>query len=143
MNARLPLHLLLCGALGLLFGACNTPTKPNTPDAGTPPDTTAAAPKVAYKAPIFNKDSAYHYTKVQVDFGPRIPNSTAHERTAKYIIAALNRYKAKVYTQTPVLTGWDGKKLKCTNIIAAYNPAAKDRIALFAHWDTRPIADPR
>src|SRR6185436_7024311 len=36
---------------------------------------------------------------------------------------------------------FDNVKLNIQNIIASFNPAAKNRILLFAHWDTRPWAD--
>ena len=39
------------------------------------------------------------------------------------------------------LTGYDGKTLKARNIIGAFNPDAKRRVLLCAHWDTRPWAD--
>ena len=31
--------------------------------------------------------------------------------------------------------------LDACNIIASYSPEKKDRVLLFAHWDTRPYAD--
>ena len=39
------------------------------------------------------------------------------------------------------LNGYDGTLLKCTNIMASYNPQATTRILLCAHWDARPWAD--
>jgi hypothetical protein len=36
---------------------------------------------------------------------------------------------------------WDGKMLRARNIIAQFAPQAPRRIAVFAHWDTRPFAD--
>ena len=29
--------------------------------------------------PVFNADSAYYYTAMQVSFGPRVPGTKAHE----------------------------------------------------------------
>lgn len=39
------------------------------------------------------------------------------------------------------LIAYDGTLLKARNIIGSYKPESKKRIALFAHWDTRPWAD--
>ena len=44
-------------------------------------------------------------------------------------------------TQDATLTGYDGTKLKSSNIIASINPEATTRILLCAHWDSRPWAD--
>lgn len=39
------------------------------------------------------------------------------------------------------LPAYDGTLLKARNIIGSFKPESKKRIALFAHWDTRPWAD--
>ena len=46
-----------------------------------------------------------------------------------------------VQTQEFDQLAFDGKLLKLRNIIAQTNPAAPKRIALAAHWDTRPRAE--
>ena len=43
--------------------------------------------------------------------------------------------------QTGTVTAFNGQQLPLRNIIASWNPAAKERILLLAHWDTRPFAD--
>ena len=95
----------------------------------------------AVQVPAFNADSAYLYVKQQVDFGPRTPNSRAHDLCGDYLAARLESFGAKVYNQRADLTGYDGKTLKARNIIGAFNPDAKRRVLLCAHWDTRPWAD--
>ncbi len=91
--------------------------------------------------PAFNADSAWLYVKQQVDFGPRVPNSTAHDLCGDYLAARLEAFGAKVYNQRADLTGYDGKVLKARNIIGAYNPESPRRVMLCAHWDSRPWAD--
>ena len=91
--------------------------------------------------PVFSGDSAYCYVKEQVDFGPRTPNSEAHERCGNYLAERLEAFGAKVYNQRVDLTGFDGKTLKARNIIGAYNPESPRRVMLCAHWDSRPWAD--
>jgi len=104
-------------------------------------DTDAEDKKIVVKAPEFNADSAYRYVAEQVAFGPRVPNTDAHRKCGDYLAGKLAQLGAKVYVQDMDLASYEGKLLKCRNIIGAYNPEAKKRIALFAHWDSRPWAD--
>ena len=91
--------------------------------------------------PQFNADSAFDFVKAQVDFGPRAMNTTAHDACGDYLADKLAQYGAQVYNQRADLTSYEGKLLKARNIIGAFNPEAKKRVALFAHWDSRPWAD--
>ena len=91
--------------------------------------------------PEFSSDSAYKYTQEQVDFGPRVPNTSAHEACAGYLSAELKKSGAEVIEQKADLTAFDGTILKSTNIIGSFNPKAENRILLFSHWDSRPWAD--
>jgi hypothetical protein len=93
------------------------------------------------KAPDFASDSAYQYVKKQVDFGPRVPNSSSHIACGNYLVEKLKELKAEVSTQEFESTAFDGKKLKLKNIIGSYNPSNPKRILLAAHWDTRPFSE--
>ncbi len=97
--------------------------------------------EVLVQAPEFDADSAYHYVQAQVDFGPRVPNTQQHVACGNYLAAKLESFGAKVTNQYADLIAYDGTLLKARNIIGAYKPETKKRIALFAHWDTRPWAD--
>lgn len=91
--------------------------------------------------PKFNPDSAFSYCKTQCDFGPRVMNSDAHEKCGVWIADKFKQFGCKVTEQKTTVKGWDGKDLRCTNIIASYKPGATTRILLCAHWDSRPWAD--
>lgn len=91
--------------------------------------------------PSFNSDSAYSYIEQQVAFGPRVPNSTAHQKCAQYMVNFLKQYSDTVYEQSFTANAFDGTPLNLTNIIASFNPTAPKRILLCAHWDTRPFSD--
>lgn len=93
------------------------------------------------KAPDFNADSAYQYVKAQVDFGPRVPNTKEHVACGDYLAGKLSAFGAQVTSQRADLRAFDGTVLKARNIIGSYKPESKKRVALFAHWDTRPWAD--
>lgn len=90
--------------------------------------------------PDFNADSAYSFIQEQVDFGPRIPNTSAHIAGSDKIIARLEGYGAKVKVQSFEATTYDGVTLSLRNIMGSFNPTAKKRILLATHWDTRPWA---
>lgn len=93
------------------------------------------------KVPVFDGDSAYQYTKAQCDFGSRVPNSKSHKACAHYLANKLRSFGAQVTEQKADLIAYDGQMLHCVNIIGAYKPKLKKRIALFSHWDSRPFAD--
>lgn len=89
----------------------------------------------------FNADSAYAFVERQVAFGPRVPNTVAHNNCRDWLISELTRHGAKVYRQDVALTAFDGSQLAATNIVGEYNPDASSRLLLLAHWDCRPWAD--
>lgn len=91
--------------------------------------------------PDFNSDSAYSIIKAQVDLGPRIPGTSAHEKCAEYLVNKLKSYNFSVTVQSGTVKTFDQKQFILKNIIAQFNPAAQSRILLCSHWDTRPYAD--
>jgi len=118
----------------LLLAGCKNPST-------TPTEQAPVKKEVVVNAPPFSSDSAYSYTQTQVDFGPRDMNSKAHDACGKWLIAKAKTLADTVYVQTFDVTAYDGKVLKCTNIIASFNPRATTRILLTSHWDSRPWAD--
>ncbi len=91
--------------------------------------------------PSFNPDSAYTFIKDQVEFGPRVPNTTAHAKCAAYLIKKLGSYGLEVTTQKGEILAYNNTKLNFTNIFTSINPEARNKIMLCTHWDTRPFAD--
>lgn len=123
--------LQLFTALAIIATGCSTePTK---------------APAVEQPEPIvapdFNADSAYAFVEKQVDFGPRVPNTSEHDECAKWLASELERFGADVIVQDARAKAYDGKILELQNIIGQFNPKARSRVMLYAHWDTRPFAD--
>ena len=118
----------------LTAGACRTKQSQS--------DTTQTTEQPAtVSAPAFNADSAYAYVDQQVKFGPRVPNTPAHVRTADYLAAKFKQFGCDVTVQSFIATTWDGKKINARNIIGSINPKAGKRIFISSHWDSRPIAD--
>ena len=91
--------------------------------------------------PIFNADSAYHYTATQVSFGPRIPGTETHKACGNYLSGELKRLGASVTEQEAIVYLQDRTPVQIKNIIGSFQPENKSRILLFAHWDSRPYAD--
>ncbi len=126
---------LVPAALAGLLLLTGCPAKQDTTE------TVAADEAALPKTPVFNADSAYAFTARQVAFGPRVPNTPAHVQTGNWIIGQFKKYGLTVKEQPFEAMAFDGNMLKSRNIIAQYLPQATRRIAIFAHWDTRPFAD--
>ncbi|MDZ4750986.1 MAG: M28 family peptidase [Flavobacteriales bacterium] len=110
-------------------------------DGGKPDPVIVDTSTESIVTPVFSADSAYQYVKRQVDFGPRVPNTAEHKKCGDYLAASLRNFGATVIEQTTKVKAWNGTTLDIRNIIGQYNPSAKRRIILCAHWDTRPYAD--
>ncbi len=127
-------RLALLAAATFLLTAC-----PSEKPAENTSQPSASADQV--KAPAFNADSAYAYTAKQVAFGPRVPNKPAHVACGNYLVAKLKQFGLSVREQPFQAMTFDGTQIQGRNIIAQYQPQAARRVAIFAHWDTRPFAD--
>ena len=125
--------LTAAAAVLLLISSCNG-------GADKQPETTAAKP-ADVKTPAFNADSAYQAVAAQVAFGPRTPGSAAQKQCAAWMQQQLKQVCDTVYVQNTTVTGGDKKQLPCINLIGSINPAAKRRILLLTHWDSRPWGD--
>ena len=54
--------------------------------------------RIEMSVPVFEEDSAYKYMQQQVDFGFRIPNTTAHRATAEFLASELGRHRSEEHT---------------------------------------------
>ena len=97
--------------------------------------------EVVKQVPDFNADSAYVYTQKQVDFGPRVPGTSAHKACGNYLATELKQFGASVIEQEADLKLYNGNIIRAKNIIGSFQPENKNRVLLCAHWDTRPFAD--
>ncbi|MDA0731285.1 MAG: M28 family peptidase [Bacteroidetes bacterium] len=100
-----------------------------------------SASRDSVEVPEFSGDSAYIYVERQVAFGPRVPNSVEHNNCGEWLADELRRHGADVIVQKGKAKAFDGKILELSNIVGQYNIDSKNRIMLYAHWDTRPFAD--
>jgi hypothetical protein len=89
----------------------------------------------------FSGDAALAYAKTQLDFGPRIPGTPAHERAGDWIVAQMKERADTVIEQRWTHRTRNGDTLPLRNILARFRPTASDRVLYVTHWDTRPISD--
>jgi glutaminyl-peptide cyclotransferase len=109
-----------------------------------PPDQIPSAVIEVHKvpAPQFNEDSAYAFVKAQVDFGPRVPGTTAHSKCAEYLSSKLKKYGFEVTVPTgQTVKTYDGRQFALKNIIASFKPELQKRVLICSHWDTRHITE--
>ena len=126
-------RLLFCALIASFIFSCNEKEE----------QTIMPSYKINFQniTPIFDADNAFAMIKEQTDFGPRNPNSEGHKNTLAFLSSKLGEYADEVSLQNFEYPGYDGEKLKLTNIIGKFNPEKENRILLCAHWDTRPWAD--
>jgi hypothetical protein len=89
----------------------------------------------------FSADSAYAHVRTQVGFGPRVPGSSGHAAHLAWMSAYLRERADTVILQSFEQRTSAGDRLALTNVFARFQPDARQRILLLAHWDTRPTAD--
>jgi Zn-dependent M28 family amino/carboxypeptidase len=76
----------------------------------------------------------------QVEFGPRIPGTPGHAAMTAWLEGELARLGGRVERQA-FTDSTLGRPLALVNFIARFGPARGRRIALAAHYDTRPWCD--
>ena len=97
--------------------------------------------KKSVAVPQFNADSAYQFVAMQTGFGPRVPLTEAHANCAQWLTEKLNAFADTIIVQDFRTRLFDGRGIDGKNLIGVFNPNAKKRIVLCAHWDSRPFAD--
>ncbi len=103
--------------------------------------TACQAADAAPQAAEFSGDRALARVSDQVGFGPRVPGTPGHRRTAEWL-DSISRHLA----DTTIRQEWthrtaSGDTIPLINVMARFNPGATDRVLYMAHWDTRPRAD--
>lgn len=126
--------LTLMLGLGIYFSSCQT--EPKKPVIDMTPQ-----PMKTVTIPAFSADNAYQFVKDQVDIGPRYPGSEGQKECADYLKGKLKEYADQAMIQETTAVVPTGEVVPVYNVIGVFNPEAKRRILLSAHWDTRPFAD--
>ncbi len=122
--------------LALLMPACSREQPQGDAKAQTTPDRNTMA-----AIPDFSGARAFDLLLKQTSFGPRNPESQGHDACLQFLLGALRASADEVRTQEFTHIGYRDARIRLTNIIASFKPAAASRILLCAHWDTRPRAE--
>src|SRR5205814_1268294 len=91
----------------------------------------------------FAAGRAFGYLEQQMQFGPRVPGTPAHERTGDWILQHLRATADSVAVQSFTHVTRQGATLRLRNLLARFRPAATERVLVLAHRDGRPHPDPR
>ncbi len=132
---RVIIHSFIFVLLALLH-ACSSGSQSGNQTKALP-----KSKKAAIRVPEFNADSAFHFVVKQLEFGPRVPQSDAHHACAVWLGDKIKEYADTLYLQEFKMRVYDKRVFEGVNIIGVFNPDAKKRIVLAAHWDSRPYAD--
>lgn len=104
----------------------------------------ALAAALAFAPPVvaFDQDKAWKDLVAQVDFGPRVPGTDAHQKCLKFILDRTKSLCDKADTQAfEHLWSKNGQTVRMWNIWGTQNwEKAKVHVMLMAHWDSRPFA---
>lgn len=143
--------VLFAGLILCLYIGCTGNTSPQTDEIEKKD---IASKPTCQKIAILPKglealgDSSYQFVQMQVDFGPRIPETKAHRLCGDQLIEWLSMYCDTVMIQQvqDTLKAFPDLQVDSLvqgrNIWAQFNPeVTTNRILLAAHWDTRPYAD--
>lgn len=98
-------------------------------------------PKPKAKTPVFDENYAFDSILKYEKFGPKVPGTNAHVKAGDWLVSELKSFGAVVHEQKTTAITFDKKSIPVRNIIAQFNPDAKTRYLLSAHWDNRPFAD--
>lgn len=134
------IRLAACLLIGVAMFACSEGSEVANRDGSDMKGKKKVEKEIPF-APDFLADSAYRYIEDQVGFGPRVPNSKAHDKCEKYLMEKLESFGWAVQVQRGEKVAHDNKLLKFSNIFASINPENDKRVLLTAHWDTRPWGD--
>lgn len=112
---------MVAAAVGAAVAACGAKSKPPVRE--------------------FDGTRAFTYLQQQVQFGFRVPGTSAHEQTGDWILTQLKARADTVWVQDIPHRMASGKTVHLRNFFARFQPQAAERILYLAHWDTRPTAD--
>ncbi len=93
------------------------------------------------EAPRFDGELADSLVRRQLEFGPRVPGTEAHEAALAWMVEYLEARAGTVVVDSFTHVTAFGDTLRLANVLAHFRPEAPSRILLLAHWDSRPVAE--
>lgn len=90
----------------------------------------------------FDADRAMHHLVAQVEAGPRVPGTPAHDAVAAKIRAHLAETAERVTEHRfTTISPLDSTELSLTTFVGVFNASSPTRVLFGAHWDSRAFAD--
>jgi len=89
----------------------------------------------------FDENNAYNHISTQLDFGFRVPGTTAHNNCADWITEQIQIHAEEVVNHKFSIQIGSNPKYYCQNILGKINPEKKKIVILGAHWDSRNVAE--
>lgn len=89
----------------------------------------------------FDGERALSYVARQLEFGPRVPGTPAHQNAGDWIVSSMRAVADTVIEQRWTHVTASGDSLPMRNIFAQFNPSATRRILYVTHWDSRPRSE--
>ena len=94
------------------------------------------------QVPYFDGEQAFELLEAQVGFGPRYPGSPGHQAMTAFLEDYLRTRAHQLAIQrTSRGHPYKDEQLAIVNFLARYNPSARSRVMILAHYDTREWAD--
>lgn len=121
-------HFILLFFISLIIGSCDLISSKKNQE-------------LSMFTPDFNNEQTYSYIEEQLKFGPRIPESKAHQLCQSFIQKHFMKQGFHVTSSQSIKQGGKGL-ITINNIVASYkseNP--KKKILLATHYDTRYLSN--
>ncbi|HLF14729.1 MAG TPA: hypothetical protein VI932_07560, partial [Bacteroidota bacterium] len=105
---RLMMLLKFLLTLVLFWSGCSGGRDRDSPPAG------GSAVKTPVPVPKFDAHNAFRYLAAQVDFGPRVSGTKAHDLCRDFLAGEMGKSAEAVNLQPFTIRGYDGNTLKYT-----------------------------
>ncbi|MHA2309259.1 MAG: M28 family peptidase, partial [Candidatus Heimdallarchaeaceae archaeon] len=89
----------------------------------------------------FNETTAYNHIATQLDFGFRVPGTSAHNDCAEWISDQLELYTDQVSIHDYSIQIGEQPSYYCQNILGKINTEKDNIVILGTHWDSRNVAE--
>jgi len=90
---------------------------------------------------IFNEYYAYNHIVSQLNFGYRVPGTSAHDNCSEWIENQLISISDTVLVQNFTIQKENQSSYECQNILGKLNTEKANIVIFGAHWDSRNVAE--
>ncbi|MGC3969738.1 MAG: M28 family peptidase [Pirellulales bacterium] len=132
--------LCIAGLAAVAFYSRQPPAPPQAVEPTPFDEPVVGAPR--YAEIPFDGAAAFGYLEAICKLGPRVSGTEGMRKQQDLVEKHFQELGAKVERQTfQMRHPQDGSAVGLTNLVVQWNPAARERYLLCAHYDTRPFPD--